>query len=491
MEFIKNMGWPDKWGKNTAVILLAALIFEILIAGFTVISPLSALVFLAAGAVLLILFVKPEYSLYLLFFMIIPGRSTTFTMYEVTQYSYHLLVGIVLFYYCAARLTKSIPPFVSIGFTQPFLLLWVWALLSLLWSPDLVVGIEDILRLSASIALIFLITAFVYEPKTLSIALWFFIFMSIVDAIIAFSYPYSSFYVIKKLAFFESLDVKFLFWPKHIGSPEGGRMMGFSVAHATAVTLSFAITFCMMFFFVTENIKKRILLMGIALFLFVVTIGTLTKSMTICLIFGIGYVVLHLKPFRKYFLTIMFVVFVLMIAAFFLARSKNVGRSAQALSENLKVHSNEKSATSVSGRLEVSKKGLQKLLETGGLGTGIGGFLYYTGAAHMDGSHPSVLWDLGFVGIAAWIWLLTGSYRLFVGAIKNSNNEYYKRMLIVYLGGYINVLIAWFFTFDYADIYLWFYLGIGFALVRLSQTGSIDENKRLPFSKDEESIVII
>ena len=145
----------------------------------------------------------------------------------------------------------------------------------------------------------------------------------------------------------------------------------------------------------------------------------------------------------------------------------------------------------MSGRIEMSRIGLQKVWETGGLGTGIGGFLHYTPFVKMDGSHPSILWDLGFVGIVVWIWILIGSYRLFVMAIKNSNNELYRRMLIVYLGGYVNVLIAWFFTFAYADIYLWFYLGIGFALAHLSQTEPFDDSIRLPFSSNGGTIVII
>ena len=491
MEFIKNIEYLHKWCKNSAVKWVAILILEIMLAGLAITSPLALLMFLVASIATILFFVKPEYSLYILVLLIIPGRSVIITLYEVSQYISHLFVIVALFYWSVAHLAKTRPAFPNTGCDQPLLIFLAWALLSILWSHNRIVGLEDMLRLSTAVALVFLITAFINEPKTLRIALGVFIFMGIIDAIIAFFYLYSDFFIVKRWTFLESLKVVFAFWPKHILKGAGGRCMGFAPAHATAVTLSFAITFCMMFFFVTQNIRKRMLLFGLTFFLFAVTIGTLTKSMIISILTGTTYVVFHFKPFRKRFFTILFVIFMLTVTAFFLTRIQDIGKSAEYIREGIKIESEELRTTSISGRLDMAKIGLQKLWETGGLGTGIGGFLQYTSSSNMDGSHPSIMWDLGFIGIAVWIWLLSGAYRLFVTAIKNSKNEYYKRMLIVYIGGYVNVLISWFVTFAYADIYIWFYLGIGFALVHLSRTVPFDPNLRLPYSGNGESIVII
>ena len=491
MEFIKNIEYPHKWCKNSAVKWIAILILEIMLAGLAITSPLALLMFLVTSIATILFFVKPEYSLYILVLLIIPGGNVAFTMYEVTQHISNLFVIVALFYWSMARLAETRPPFPGTGCDQPLLVFLAWALLSLLWSHDRIVGIEDMLKLSTSVVSVFLITAFVTEPKTFRTVLGIFIFMALVDATIASYSPYTDFFLRKKWTFLESLDVSIRFWLKHKKLGAAGRCMGFAPPHATAVILSFAVTFCMMFFLVTQNIRKRMLLLGLTLFLFAVTIGTLTKSMIISILTGTAYVVFHFKPFRQRLFTILFVVFMLTVTAFFLTRIQDIGKSAEYVREGIKVESEELQETSMSGRIKMSRIGLQKLWETGGLGTGIGGFLQYTSSSNMDGSHPSVLWDLGFIGIAVWIWLLMWSYRLFVTAIKSSKNEYYRRMLIVYLGGYVNVLISWFVTFAYADIYIWFYLGIGFALVHLSRTVPFDPNLRLPFSSKGESIVII
>lgn len=492
MDFMINKEYPLRF-KNSAALWIALFVLEIFIAGLVIISPLSALVVAAGAPVLLLLLVKPEYALYVLVLLIIPGPSITFTMGEVTLNIAHVFVFVVLSSWIIARLAKTCPHISGTGVNQPLLIFWTWALLSILWSHNRIVGIEDVLKLSVSVATVFLIVACVRGSNIFRIVLGIFIVMGLIDAVIAISSTYTAFSLKKEWTFLESVVMILRIWVKHMGREvAGGRGTGFFVPHSTAVTLSFAITFCLMFFLITWNKKKRMMLMGLTILLFAAIIGTLTKSMVPSVLIGASYISLHLKPLRQRFFTVLFVICLLIIVSFALTRFQTgILFSAQRLAETAAVQSSDGATTSVSGRIEVTQIGLQKLWETGGLGTGIGGFLQYTSNKNMDGSHPAVLWDLGFVGIAVWIWLLTASFRLFVTAVKACNNEYYRRMLIVYIGGYVNVLIAWFFTFAYADIYLWFYLGIGFALVHLSRTVPFDPNLHLPYSGNGESIVII
>lgn len=496
MKLIENTRYQYIWGwvKNSAVKWLAVLLLELLIAGFVITYPLALLIFIATSIVIIPLLLKPEYLLYALFFIIIPGPILTFLYSEVKLRSSALLVFMALFSGGIAQLVKTRPPFRGTGCDQPILILWAWALVSLTWSLDQTVGVEDLLKLTTSVILVFYISNYARSQKTLNFALGIFIFMALIDAIFTLYYPYNIDYIAKKWSFLNGLDtveVAFQFWQKHFFTGLNGRGMGCFTAHGTAVTLSFAITFCMMFFMVTQNRKKRIILMGFTLFLLLATVGTLTKSIIICVLISSGYVILHLKPFRQRFLTRLFVVLALMILSFFVARLPTIEKSSSFVVENLKLHSGEVDETSMSERIDMAKIGLQKLFDTGGMGTGIGGFLKYTPFKWMDGSHPAVLWDLGFVGLIVWIWLFIGAYRLFVMAIRNSNNEYYRRMLMVYLGGFVNIIISWFVTFAYADIYLFFYLGVGFALVHLAKTEPFDDKVRLPFSSKGESIVIL
>ncbi|RLC30629.1 MAG: hypothetical protein DRH37_04925 [Deltaproteobacteria bacterium] len=494
MEFIKNTGHPYIWGKNDIVKWLAVLLLEILIAGIAIISPLPLFFFAVAGVVVLILLVKPEYSFYTVIFFIIPGRQVTLSLFGITEYISHLLVIIVLFFWGITKLvkTKEVSTATGPACTQSLLFFLAWALLSLTWSHNRTVGLEDAVKLSTAVALVFMITAFVRDPKTFRIAVGIFIFVAIIDGTMAVIYPYTDFWMRKVWTFFGSLNVVFGFWGKHKTRGFGGRCMGLAPAHSTAVTLSFALTFCMMFFLVTRSRKKRLFFLGLAGILFAVITGTLTKSIIASVLISMIYVVLHLRPLRKRFFTAVFIIFVLVIVFFVLTRFQDVGKSLYVIGQNMKAQSDTLDKTSIGQRIEMAKIGLQELWKTGGMGTGIGGFLQYTHYDKMDGSHPAILWELGFIGMLLWIWILAGSYRFFVDAIKKSDNEYYRRMLLVYLGGYINILISWLVTFAYADIYIWFYLGIGFALVNLSRTDRLERKAiMLPFPDKGESLVVI
>ena len=493
MEFIKiNREYLFSMGRNRAVKWFAVLLFEILVGGLAIVSPLFLLIFLAICASIIVFLIKPEYSLYLMILLVIPGPILSLEVGGVALRISQVFVIVVLVFWCIARFIKIQPPITGLRDTQALLFFLAWGLLSLIWSSNRTVGLEDSLKLLAAVGLILMLMAYIREVKTFRFSLVLFVFMGLIDAAVAFSYQFSGFFVQKKWVFFESLDVVYRFWVKHSATGFGGRCRGFYTAHGTAVTLSFAVTFCMMLFLVTQSRKKQLTFLGLAGILFAVMIGTLTKSIIVSVLISMIYVVLHLRPLRKRFFTAFFVIIVLSTVSFFLVRFQDFSKALYFVGENLKVDSETLNETSMGQRIALVEIGLQKLRETGGIGTGIGGFLQYTPFKYWDGSHPAILFDLGFIGMLLWIWILIGSYRLFVVAIKESDNEYYRRMLLVYLGGYINILISWFVTFSYADIYIWFYLGIGFALVNLSRTDRLERKAiMLPFPDKGESLVVI
>ena len=297
MRFIAQVRYLSVRSRNSAGKWLPVLFFSILTGMLWIVSPLSAVILTVAGVAALTLLVKPEYSLYAMVLLLIPGSIIAFTVSGVTLHLYHLFAFVVLLSWVIARLTDTLPPAHGTGCDQPLLILWAWALLSLLWSHNRVVGLEDTLKLSVAISFLFLITFYVTSSRTLNIVLKLFILTALIDGIISVIYPYSSFYKIHRWTLFESLEIVFKFWIKHKTRGFSGRGMGFWPAHGTAVMLSFAITFCMMLFIVNKNAKRRIILMGLAVFLFAAAIGTLTKSIAISLLISAAYVVFHLKPF--------------------------------------------------------------------------------------------------------------------------------------------------------------------------------------------------
>ncbi len=189
----------------------------------------------------------------------------------------------------------------------------------------------------------------------------------------------------------------------------------------------------------------------------------------------------------------MFWVFIVIVILFCMARVYDIERSFTGYLIDLKIVSvSSERVTSVGNRMGLIKLGMKVLVDTYGFGCGIGSFrpIARANGLTIDGSHPLVLFELGFVGFLLWWLPLISSYFLFMKTIKNTPYEYYRRMLIVYTGGYVAMLINWFFSATYVNIYLWFYLSIGYALVYMSTHYPVDD-VLLPFHKPGESIVDI
>jgi len=474
---------------STVFLWLAIAVVVTLAALLTIISPLLTICITLVVIITLLLIAKPEYSLYLFALSVIPSVILSFKFLgAITLRGSYLVVIILIVSWIIARLTERRPPYPKTACDHALLLLGIWALLSLFWSHDRLTGYEDMTKLFLDIAAVFLMVALVREKRILKLVLGLFLFTGVIDAILALYYPYNSFYLDTMWKYSEYFIIVFKFWPKNAYIP-GGRCMGFFTAHGTAVTLSISVAFGMMFFLVTNSIKKRLVLLFIVLLLFSALIGTLTKSVIAGVMCGIVYVSLHLKPLKQRLFTTMFLILMLIAVSFILTRLQDIQRAASAVSKSVQLYEDE--SESLANRIITAEIGIKKLWDTGGLGTGVGGLLQYTPYRHMNGSHPAILFELGFVGLALWFWLLIGAYHLFVTTMRKCKNEYFRRMLLIYLGGYVSILISWFVTFSYADIYVWFYLGVGLVLVRLAQSAPAEPDVRLPFTgKIGESIVI-
>jgi hypothetical protein len=389
-----------------------------------------------------------------------------------------------------ATLARTRSPYPGTKCDLPLILFGVWALLSLFWSHNLTAGFEDIIRLYLAVAAFFLVVALVRTRKTLLLVFGIIIFMGVINACLALYYPYTAFAFIREWNFYDFLFVKISFWPKNLVIPEG-RACGFGTAHNTAAIMVIPITFAMMQFFVTQNVKKRWVLIFIVLVLFAGSIVTLSKGPLISLIIGAIFVLLHLRPLKRKFFTTLAIIFMITLVFFTITRIKGLGMATSQVGSALTISSDSQKVTSLENRITAWTIGAQKLWDTGGFGTGIGGTNQYLPFKWIDGAHPVTLFDLGFVGFAAWWLFLLAAYQFFKTAIRNCRNEYFRRMLIIYLGGYITILISWFISFSYIHVYLWFYLGIGFAICHLAQTASEELLERVPFSDKGGSIVVV
>lgn len=485
------LNYKDAYNKYTYVIWFLVCFSIIILTSITVLNPIFIFSLIGISIFFVVFLIKPLLSLYVLIALIIPGPSVIFNILGITLWLSHLFIIIVLLIWLLGRLTDIVPQLKNISLDQAFLFFWLWALISILWSHDPQTGLNDLIKLTLAISCIYLLLSFIDNYKTFSRVMQIFICIAILDGILALIYPYTGFYIIEKFNPLDFLDIKLNFWFKHRIHGAGGRCMGFFTAHSTAITLSFGIIFCMMLFLTTIRKKIRIFLLILALFCFLAIIGTVTKSTPISIFIGASYVILHLKPFRKRFISIYITLLIFIPISFFITRLPDYSKTfTYVSSQSMSEENAEISETSLSTRLEVNLTGLRIFRETMGIGAGIGGVLKHSSYEHWDGSHPAVLWELGFVGICLWCWFLLWFFNKLRMTIKRTSSEYYKRMLIVYLGGFIHILISWFVTFSYVDIYLWFYIGIGLVLIKLAEEERFNQIN-LPFVKNKnESIVL-
>lgn len=459
----------------------AVVIFEVLLSATVLVSPFS-LLFIFALVAMLLLILKPEYAVYSMAIFLFTAPCLHFFLGDLTPMSgAHLstIFGFIFWIFAVLRRTRPLYPWTKIDI--PLIFFVGWALLSLLWSHNSTAGFEDATKLCLAIAAFVLIVSLVRTKKRLQVVLGITLLMGLINACLAIYYPYTTFTFIREWPLHDLFSVKTTFWSKNITIPYG-RSSGFGTPHNTGAIMAFPITFAMMYFFVTKNVKRRWALMFVALVFFAGSIATLSKGPLISLIIGTIFVLLHLKPLKRKFFTTLAIIGIITIVSFGITRIKGIGMATSTVATSMTTSSDPERMTSLENRIICWKIGGQKLWDTAGIGTGIGGTNQYFPFKWIDGAHPVTLFDLGFLGFIFYWWLLIAAFYFFWTTLKESRNEYFRRMLIVYIGGYITILVSWIVSFSYIHLYLYFYLGIGFAVAHLAQKSPPEPHVQLPFS---------
>lgn len=403
---------------------------------------------------------------YLLFLAMLPIHSIFFKLApEKTTLliSDILLVALIIpvTANCLLKKRRFIDPNPSTFFILSFLML---AILTLLWTTNKFQGIYEIIRLFICIFGFYVTIYLLKDRNFFQLSMKTIIAAGAVTAIVSIlSTFYPTIWWDYHIQLPVPLEFHNKFWFHHIGMPASisGRGMGFSVPHDTAYFCNIAIFFALGFLL---NLTKKSLLwplIAILLLLFAGMLSTLTKSTVIALWAGIGFMLLTIVPLKKKLLTCIAIVISLTLVMFFVSRIHEIGMSLKFTQHQL--DANEK-GSSVESRTQIWKMGLNKLIKTGGIGYGAGGYILNVELAVPDGTHPSILFDFGIIGFFIWIMIYLQGFLYFIRYLHISQNDAGKRFMTAYIGGYIMLLLSWMVTlhYDYVDIYL--YLAIGYAI---------------------------
>ena len=473
--------------------LLVAIPLLVLLGIALVASPFVALVGFCVFIVVLPLLLIPEYAMYVFAVLPILGGSVAIALGQGVFYKIaHFGAVILLLSWCIARLSNSrmFVPGILKRHNIHYVLFLFWALLSILWSYDRTYGLNDLILLFLALSTLYISANILANKKIIHIVFMLIISIGLINALLSLLFPYFSSYIAIRGAITENIGYMVHIWDYHYSHTPMGRTQGLTGPHTTAAFLAVPIVLSMMLFSTTLSKKKRVFFFLLAVIMLAGMLATLSKMPLFSVVLGVAYVMFHIKPLRRFFVANMLKFLMLVVLLFCLARIHNIHESFLATLRALDIIPSRHKVTSLGGRLDLMKLGMKEIGQTVGLGCGIGGFrsLAISSGLTIDAAHQMILYELGFVGLMLWLFLLIAAYRLFTRTLRNTADEYYRRILIIYIGGYISLMAMWVFTANYNDIYLWFYIGIGYALVHMSEECPTKEVS-LPFHKPGESIV--
>lgn len=478
---------PDDFNLTVFGLIVAVTSLNATLMGFY--AP-TLLPYLILAVAVLFALARPEYA-YFSFIAVLPVHSYLLTpLYD--QYKSILPSDIMLIFvvvsWVISRLAGTAKPYPGSSCDWLWIFFYCWVALSLSWTPNPGQGLYEMIKLfgcmSAFVVTLSLLTSF----RMLKYVLNIYIATGLLTSLVSIGSVYSHYGVFKKIPIGYQWSFLNSLWLKHMGHltyfvvPRGE---AFGVPHTTALYINIALFFAIAFLLVEKSKKGRILWSVAVIILATGMLSTLTKSAIGSVWVGVAFLFVHLHRLKNWLVTSLGVVVLLTIVLFVLARLPEVSGSIRYTAAQL---DNSKPGSSVSDRVTLWKKGLKKLVQTDGRGYGAGGFVRKGPMPVPDGTHPAILFDYGIIGLFLWCFVFLKALVEFYAHLKTIVSEFYRRIYLAYLSGYVMMLVIWTVTlhYDYVDLYL--YLAIGYVLTRLSRQEAFADSI-VTFDQKAESLV--
>jgi O-antigen ligase len=225
--------------------------------------------------------------------------------------------------------------------------------------------------------------------------------------------------------------------------------------------------------------KKKIILAVLIFFMLTGHMTTLSKGPLLALIGGIIFLFYSFKPIRKFFFTSIAVLILVIIVSFFLS---NITQLKWSLKYTARQMSASESFTSTDSRKNWWKQSTSKSIENYGLGVGVGGISQYLRpyAPHPHSVFVSAFGELGFLGLGLLILIYSLAFKNYMIALKQCRNEYYRLILLSYIGGFVTLIFYIITDYEYSTNLLWWYLGFGFAISNLAKAAPSEHTDENP-----------
>src|SRR3990167_3817274 len=498
-NFINTLAKNPRWEKitqtpfkphiTTITLLCAPLL---LIATLSIICPIAAIIVSLATITIVVFIIKPETPYYLLtilhhfgfffFNFYMPHEKVTFIASE-------LFMIIIPLLWLLSRSINTATPYFGTVWDIPLLLFWGLSLLSLVWTVDLLNGSMQLLVLSFSFIVYFVVTlSTINNHNKLNIVIWLVIILGILDSIICLLSVFSKYsypdYIQSQLINYKNFEITLFF------NFLGKRGHAFNHPITTAFFLNFALMLSFGKFLTTKG-NKKIAISIITFLMLTAHLTTLSKAPLLALIGGVVFMFYFIRPTRKAFFLAITILLIVLITSFVLANITDLKNTMRYTTHQVTGYDENSSTTS---RMNWWMQSIEKSVENYGFGVGIGGIQKYLRppAPHSHNAFVGAFGDLGFIGLGLLLLIYIFAFKSYFDTFIKCRNEYYRRILFTYIGGFITLIITALLTLNYTMDSLWWYMGFGYVIINIAKKVPPDfMDNDLPFFKEKKSICTI
>jgi O-antigen ligase len=473
---------------NLIVILLSIPI--ILTSVLSTIYPIQAVILSVSLVILLFFILRPELLYYLLVFLL--HITSIFFIYQERMHlslillsELYALLALLLWFF--SRTTNIAKPYPGTSCDMLLMLLVCLSLLSFLWSEDPKNGIYQFLRLFLCLVIFVLTIAIINNHRILNIVIWLVIAMGVFNSIFCFlsiySYPdYTSLLI----------DYKYYSFWLIFNDPGAVGRRGHAFAHplTTAYWLNISMILSLGKLITIKGNKK--IIMGILIFFMLTAhLTTLSKAPLVALIGGIIFLFYFIRPIRKAFFSALTILLIVLITSFALANITELKNVMRYTTHQVTGHDESSSTTA---RLNWWKQSIEKCVENYGFGVGIGGLQMHLKpyTVHPHNAYLSVFGEIGFIGLGLFVLIYFFAFKSYIAALRQCKNEYYRRILLSYISGFIIQILYIITDCSYTTNLLWWYFAFGFAIAKLAkESPAAYGEENLPFFKEKKSLCAI
>ncbi|MBI5050075.1 MAG: O-antigen ligase family protein [Nitrospirae bacterium] len=431
------------------------------------VSPVWASLQLIIPLLVIAIILNPRLGYFLALFAL-PFKDISFVFNVGGLLEYFYFFQIFLFIgaigWSLKNITESKKKYDGVSITLPIIVFALFCLISLFWDQDYYHAVFEVIRLFFCIFLYYFTLYLVGEKKSLQIIFCIIIISALfvgVGAIVSlevtspikWNYSFDNFYWME-IGFKSSTEV---------------RAGGFASHNQVGFFSNLGIFFTLGALFSSKSYIKRIVLFLIFSTICYGLFLTRSRGAEIALTGGL-FVFFILNPsigdyMKRHFIKISFFVLLFVVVAFVLSQLDRLDLELMRLSSTFETTTKE---ASFSRRLIIWGEGLNQLVRSYGFGTGIGGFKQYVLPwPHAHSLYFSPLFDLGFIGLLIWIWLilllLDKLYKGFPLLNKSMYKYYFRGSVAALTALAIHGLV----DFEYINENIWFVGGMALAILNL------------------------